>query len=184
MPGLPTPPVRFLLRVCRHAGARRLDAFGSAVRDDFDPATSDLDFLVELDEVAPASFGCGVAWTRNVRRPCRLASGLSAVRTLIPPAQAPSANSAAVVRNCVVRIVFSCGVCNRGRRVAFAPTMPGAGRGPRGRQSHCGVVGWARGHHGTARRRRSRALRNPEHNCAELYRLVECFSKRRRDSGV
>jgi len=42
--------------LCRRAGARRLDAFGSAVRDDFDPATSDLDFLVEFDEVAPAGY--------------------------------------------------------------------------------------------------------------------------------
>jgi hypothetical protein len=42
--------------LCRHVGARSLDAFGSAVRDDFDPATSDLDFLVEFDEVAPAAY--------------------------------------------------------------------------------------------------------------------------------
>lgn len=42
--------------LCRRAGARRLDAFGSAVRDDFDPATSDLDFLVEFDELPPASY--------------------------------------------------------------------------------------------------------------------------------
>ncbi|MBI2312891.1 MAG: nucleotidyltransferase domain-containing protein [Betaproteobacteria bacterium] len=42
--------------LCRRAGARRLDAFGSAVRADFDPATSDLDFLVEFDEVPPAQY--------------------------------------------------------------------------------------------------------------------------------
>jgi uncharacterized protein len=42
--------------LCRRAGARRLDAFGSAVRADFDPATSDLDFLVELDDVPPADY--------------------------------------------------------------------------------------------------------------------------------
>jgi uncharacterized protein len=42
--------------LCRHAGARRLDVFGSAVRADFDPLASDLDFLVEFDELAPAKF--------------------------------------------------------------------------------------------------------------------------------
>ena len=42
--------------LCRRAGARRLDAFGSAVRADFDPATSDLDFLVELDDLSPADY--------------------------------------------------------------------------------------------------------------------------------
>lgn len=42
--------------LCRATGAKRLDAFGSAVRDDFDPATSDLDFLVEFDDVPPARY--------------------------------------------------------------------------------------------------------------------------------
>jgi predicted nucleotidyltransferase len=42
--------------LCRKSGARRLDVFGSASRDDFDPATSDIDFLVELDEVPPARY--------------------------------------------------------------------------------------------------------------------------------
>jgi len=42
--------------LCQRAGARRLDAFGSAVRADFDPQTSDLDFLVEFDEVPPAAY--------------------------------------------------------------------------------------------------------------------------------
>ena len=42
--------------LCRRAGARRLDAFGSAVRADFDPQSSDLDFLVEFDEVPPAAY--------------------------------------------------------------------------------------------------------------------------------
>ena len=39
--------------ICCRAGARRLDVFGSAVREDFDPATSDLDFLVEFDDLSP-----------------------------------------------------------------------------------------------------------------------------------
>ncbi len=42
--------------LCRVAGARRLAVFGSAARDDFDPAKSDFDFLVEFDEVAPAAY--------------------------------------------------------------------------------------------------------------------------------
>jgi hypothetical protein len=41
--------------LCERFGARRLDVFGSAVRTDFDPATSDLDFLVEFDELPPGS---------------------------------------------------------------------------------------------------------------------------------
>jgi predicted nucleotidyltransferase len=40
--------------LCRHFGATRLDAFGSAVRSDFDPAKSDLDFLVEFEPLPPA----------------------------------------------------------------------------------------------------------------------------------
>lgn len=41
---------------CRRVGARRLDIFGSAARGDFDPATSDLDFLVEFDDLPPAQY--------------------------------------------------------------------------------------------------------------------------------
>ncbi len=36
--------------LCRRYGVRRLDLFGSAVTDAFDPARSDVDFLVEFDE--------------------------------------------------------------------------------------------------------------------------------------
>jgi predicted nucleotidyltransferase len=36
--------------LCRKHHVRRLSVFGSAVRDDFDPARSDLDFVVEFDE--------------------------------------------------------------------------------------------------------------------------------------
>src|SRR5262245_18920419 len=35
--------------LCRRFHVRRLDLFGSAARDDFDPSRSDLDFLVEFD---------------------------------------------------------------------------------------------------------------------------------------
>ena len=43
-------------QLCRRSGARRLDVFGSAIRDDFDPDRSDLDFLVEFDDVPPARY--------------------------------------------------------------------------------------------------------------------------------
>ena len=34
--------------LCHAFGVRRLELFGSAMRDDFDPASSDFDFLVEF----------------------------------------------------------------------------------------------------------------------------------------
>lgn len=34
--------------LCRRFGVVRLDVFGSAAREDFDPARSDIDFLVEF----------------------------------------------------------------------------------------------------------------------------------------
>lgn len=39
--------------LCRRHRARRLDLFGSAVRGDFEPGRSDLDFLVSFDELPP-----------------------------------------------------------------------------------------------------------------------------------
>ena len=42
-----------LRTLCRRFHVRRLDVFGSAARGDFDPAKSDLDFLVEFDSRAP-----------------------------------------------------------------------------------------------------------------------------------
>ena len=45
-----------IVDLCRKVGARRLEIFGSAVRSDFDPVSSDLDFLVEFDEVPPADY--------------------------------------------------------------------------------------------------------------------------------
>jgi len=35
--------------LCRRFGVRRLDVFGSAASGEFDPARSDIDFLVELE---------------------------------------------------------------------------------------------------------------------------------------
>ncbi len=37
--------------LCRRYGVTKLDVFGSATRDDFDEARSDVDFLVAFDDV-------------------------------------------------------------------------------------------------------------------------------------
>jgi hypothetical protein len=42
--------------LCRRYHVRRLEVFGSAVRDDFDPARSDVDFLVEFEERHDVNF--------------------------------------------------------------------------------------------------------------------------------
>ena len=39
-----------IAELCRQHHVRRLSVFGSAARDDFDPARSDVDFLVEFPE--------------------------------------------------------------------------------------------------------------------------------------
>ena len=51
-----------LRRLCLHYGVRRLDLFGSAATDRYDPGRSDLDFLVEFqpsvfDAYADTYFG-------------------------------------------------------------------------------------------------------------------------------
>ncbi len=51
-----------LFELCNRFGVSRLDVFGSALRDDFRPAQSDLDLLVEFRpmdpyELADAYFG-------------------------------------------------------------------------------------------------------------------------------
>ena len=45
-----------LRELCRRFHVRRLELFGSAAGDDFDPARSDLDFLVEFQRGAPGAF--------------------------------------------------------------------------------------------------------------------------------
>ena len=42
-----------LQKLCRRFHVRRLDLFGLAARGDFDPASSDIDFLVEFDREHP-----------------------------------------------------------------------------------------------------------------------------------
>ena len=43
--------------LCKAYSVKRLFAFGSAVREDFDPETSDIDLLVEIDEEDPIERG-------------------------------------------------------------------------------------------------------------------------------
>lgn len=45
-----------LAEQCRRFGVRRLEAFGSAVRSDFDPAKSDVDFIVSFADKTPGTY--------------------------------------------------------------------------------------------------------------------------------
>lgn len=45
-----------LVRLCRECRVKRLDIFGSATTTDFDPADSDLDFLVVFEDMRPAAY--------------------------------------------------------------------------------------------------------------------------------
>ncbi len=44
-----------LVALCRQHRLRRLDLFGSAAVGRFDPASSDLDFVVEFEDLEPAA---------------------------------------------------------------------------------------------------------------------------------
>lgn len=45
-----------LAGLCRQFHVRKLDLFGSAAAGSFDPTRSDLDFLVELEDLEPEAF--------------------------------------------------------------------------------------------------------------------------------
>jgi predicted nucleotidyltransferase len=45
-----------IAELCRQHHVRRLAIFGSATRDDFDPATSDVDVLVTFDPSADSAY--------------------------------------------------------------------------------------------------------------------------------
>jgi predicted nucleotidyltransferase len=45
-----------LAALCARYGVRRLALFGSALREDFDPEHSDLDFLVEFQPLAAGTY--------------------------------------------------------------------------------------------------------------------------------
>jgi len=42
-----------IVAACERHGVARLEAFGSALREDFDPEVSDLDLLVEFKDMEP-----------------------------------------------------------------------------------------------------------------------------------
>jgi predicted nucleotidyltransferase len=50
------PALEALRSLCRQHHVRRLDLFGSAVTDRFDPAHSDLDMLVVFDDLPPGPY--------------------------------------------------------------------------------------------------------------------------------
>jgi predicted nucleotidyltransferase len=52
---IPIPHER-IAEFCRKWGIRKLSFFGSVVRDDFDPARSDIDVLVEYCDARKVSF--------------------------------------------------------------------------------------------------------------------------------
>lgn len=63
--------------LCRRNGVRRLDVFGSLVRDDFDAASSDVDIVVDFQQAAPGDrlrqyFGLKEALERVFARPVDL----------------------------------------------------------------------------------------------------------------
>ena len=45
-----------LAEECRRFGVQRLELFGSAARDDFDPAKSDFDFIVSFADRTPGAY--------------------------------------------------------------------------------------------------------------------------------
>ena len=53
MTNLPINKLRAIAQACRRYGVVRLDLFGSALRDDFVPAESDFDLLVEFGPMEP-----------------------------------------------------------------------------------------------------------------------------------
>lgn len=45
-----------LIQLCQRYDVQRLELFGSATRDDFDPQDSDLDFLVVFPDMDPVTY--------------------------------------------------------------------------------------------------------------------------------
>ncbi|MGA8878397.1 MAG: nucleotidyltransferase domain-containing protein [Candidatus Korobacteraceae bacterium] len=66
-----------IFALCRQYHVRRLALFGSGLRDDFDRQRSDLDFLVEFEQLVPGNyadtyFGLAEALERLFGRPVDL----------------------------------------------------------------------------------------------------------------
>jgi hypothetical protein len=55
IPGSLLPHLATIRELCRRHGIARLELFGSATTDAFEPGRSDYDFLIELDAAAPGS---------------------------------------------------------------------------------------------------------------------------------
>lgn len=53
MVAIPVQKLNEVDQLCRHHRVRRLELFGSAVSEQFDPASSDLDFLVQFLPLSP-----------------------------------------------------------------------------------------------------------------------------------
>jgi predicted nucleotidyltransferase len=51
-----------IAELCRKHHVRRLSIFGSAARDDFDPATSDVDIIVEFEDLPEGQYSTN-KWT-------------------------------------------------------------------------------------------------------------------------
>ncbi|HZU89290.1 MAG TPA: nucleotidyltransferase domain-containing protein [Stellaceae bacterium] len=56
--------------MCRRFGVRRLDLFGSAAIGRFDPARSDLDFLVAFEEMPPGKYAKACFGLREGSKRC------------------------------------------------------------------------------------------------------------------
>ncbi len=58
-----------LPEICRRRQVQRLSLFGSAARGAFDPASSDLDFLVQFSKLSPAQHaGCFFSLQEDLER--------------------------------------------------------------------------------------------------------------------
>lgn len=55
IPGSLLPHLAAIRELCQRHGIARLELFGSATTDAFEPGRSDYDFLIELDAAAPGS---------------------------------------------------------------------------------------------------------------------------------
>jgi uncharacterized protein len=56
MPSLIDPQLAEVSALCRRYGVRKLELFGSATTDAFNPDTSDFDFLIDLDPEGDSLF--------------------------------------------------------------------------------------------------------------------------------
>ena len=65
-----------IAQLCRLCGVRRLEIFGSALREDFNPETSDVDVVAEFEKLSQAD---------GVRDNDQLPLGLSRCRVVVQP---------------------------------------------------------------------------------------------------